>query len=241
VLLPTGEELIKFSCLSAVFTRVGIGNNVKMTTDSQFDDRSQLQDHKDLPDGSAKHTNESTGAAMDMVKRDRFELLSAYLDGEVTAAERKQVEQWLADDPTVQRLYARLLKLRQGIRTIPVPEPQQSLEETVEQVMARLRRRSRLVWFGGGAAVAACVLGALSGLLGGESRLPQMAQKQPIQQAQSAIPTPGVVSSPLMVAINNPVIPIPKTAKSSGENPLNQMEPQSQDVDQDLNIESDIN
>ncbi|MBW4501847.1 MAG: transcriptional regulator [Scytonema hyalinum WJT4-NPBG1] len=212
-----------------------------MTTDSQFDDRSQLQDHKDLPDGSAKHTNESTGAAMDMVKRDRFELLSAYLDGEVTAAERKQVEQWLADDPTVQRLYARLLKLRQGIRTIPVPEPQQSLEETVEQVMARLRRRSRLVWFGGGAAVAACVLGALSGLLGGESRLPQMAQKQPIQQAQSAIPTPGVVSSPLMVAINNPVIPIPKTAKSSGENPLNQMEPQSQDVDQDLNIESDIN
>ncbi len=233
--------MIKFSCLSAVFTRVGIGNNVKMTTDSQFDDRSQLQDHKDLPDGSAKHTNESTGVAMDMVKRDRFELLSAYLDGEVTAAERKQVELWLADDPTVQRLYARLLKLRQGIRTIPVPEPQQSLEETVEQVMARLRRRSKLVWFGGGAAVAACVLGALSGLLGGESRLPQMAQNQPIQQVQSAIPTPGVVSSPLMVAINNPVIPIPKTAKSSGENPLNQMEPQSQDVDQDLNIESDIN
>jgi len=29
---------------------------------------------------------------MDMLKRDRFELLSAYLDGEVTAAERQQVE-----------------------------------------------------------------------------------------------------------------------------------------------------
>jgi len=27
-----------------------------------------------------------------MLKRDRFELLSAYLDGEVTAAERQQVE-----------------------------------------------------------------------------------------------------------------------------------------------------
>lgn len=242
MLLPTGEELIKFSCLSAVFTRVGIGNNVKMSTDSQFDDRSQLQDHKDLPDGSAKHTNESTGAAMDMVKRDRFELLSAYLDGEVTATERKQVEQWLVDDPTVQRLYARLLKLRQGLRTAPVPEPQQSLEKTVEQVMARLRRRSSLVWFGGGAAVAACVISALSGLLtGGESRLPEMAQNEPIQQAQSAMSTPGVMSSPLMVAINNPVIPIPKTAKTSGDNQENQVDPQSQDMEHELNLEYDIN
>jgi len=31
---------------------------------------------------------------MDMLKRDRFELLSAYLDGEVTAAQRQQVEDW---------------------------------------------------------------------------------------------------------------------------------------------------
>jgi hypothetical protein len=107
--------------------------------------------------------------------------------------------------------------------------------------MARLRPRSRLVWFGGGAAVAACVISALSGLLtGGGSRLPQMAQNQPIQQAQSAMPT-AVATSPLMVAINNPVIPIPKTAKASAENPVNQVEPQSQDIEHDLNIEYDIN
>jgi len=43
---------------------------------------------------------------MDMLKRDRFELLSAYLDGEVTAAQRQQVEDWLGNDPEVQ-LYAR--------------------------------------------------------------------------------------------------------------------------------------
>jgi hypothetical protein len=232
VLLPTGEELIKFSCLSAVFTRVGIGNNVKMTTDSQFDDRSQLQDHKDLPDGSAKHTNESTGAAMDMVKRDRFELLSAYLDGEVTAAERRQVEEWLADDPTVQTLYARLLTLRQGLRTLPVPQPQQPVEETVEQVLARLGRRSRLVWVGSGAAIAACVIGAVSGLqLGGESRVPQLAtQSQPTQ------PTPtSVTPSPLMVAINNPVIPIPKAAEATPENPVNKVQPLPQDIENDIN------
>ncbi|MBD0304486.1 MAG: transcriptional regulator, partial [Tolypothrix sp. T3-bin4] len=47
-----------------------------MTTDSQFYDRSPLQLPQDLSDGMANHTNESTGL-MDMVKRDRFELLSA--------------------------------------------------------------------------------------------------------------------------------------------------------------------
>jgi hypothetical protein len=238
VLLPTGEELINFSHLSAVFTRVGIGN-VKMTTDSQFEDRSDLQNHTDLPDGKADHTNESTGA-MDMVKRDRFELLSAYLDGEVTAAERKQVEQWLADDQTVQRLYERLLKLRQGVRTLPVPQPKQSLEETVEQVMARLRYRSRVVWFGGGAAAAAFIVSVLSGLVSGESQMPQLAQNQPTQQAKTVMSTP-VVTSPLKVAINNPVIPIPKAAQASPENPINKVEPQLQDLEFDLNIEYDIN
>jgi negative regulator of sigma E activity len=223
-----------------VFTRVGIGNNVKMTTDSQFDDRSALQHHKDLRGGNTEHTNELTGA-MDMVKRDRFELLSAYLDGEVTAAERKQVERWLAEDATVKRLHARLLKLRQGVRAIPVPEPQQSVEETVEQVMARLRRRPRLVLMAGGAAIAACMISAFSGLLtGGESRLLQLAQNQPTQ-TQSVMSTP-VVASPLRVAINNPVIPIPKTAEASVENlDDKKVEPQSQDIEHEFNIKDYVN
>ena len=84
-------------------TQVGIGNNVKMNTDSQFDKSSYLQLSKNLLERNDKHTNESTGA-MRMMKRDGYELLSAYLDGEVTAAERKQVEEWLANDPTVQSL-----------------------------------------------------------------------------------------------------------------------------------------
>ncbi|MFG6104581.1 hypothetical protein U2F10_20115 [Leptothoe sp. EHU-05/26/07-4] len=51
----------------------------------------------------------------------RFELLSAYLDDEVTAEERKLVAQWLMDDPNTQQMYQRLLMLRQAIRTAPVP------------------------------------------------------------------------------------------------------------------------
>lgn len=55
---------------------------------------------------SQKHQKNSFGdspdpccGARDMEKRDRFELLSAYLDGEVSATERKQVEDWLQPTP----------------------------------------------------------------------------------------------------------------------------------------------
>lgn len=204
-----------------------------MTTDSQFYDRSPLQLPHDLSDGMANHTNESTGL-MDMVKRDRFELLSAYLDGEVIAPERRQVEEWLANDASVQCLYARLLKLRQGLRTLPVPAAQQSPEATVQQVLTRLRRRSRLNWMAGSAAVAACVIGAVSGLVPIGSRAPQLAQRpqtEPIQTSSASIIPP----SPLMVGLNNPVIEIPKAALASPENPIYPLQPQGDDSKQEIN------
>ena len=43
-----------------------------------------------------------------MQKRDCFELLSAYLDGEVTATERKQVEEWFSTDTSVKCLYKKI-------------------------------------------------------------------------------------------------------------------------------------
>ncbi|MEH1938594.1 MAG: transcriptional regulator [Nostoc sp.] len=205
-----------------------------MTTDSQFFDRSPLQLPQDLPDEMAKHTNESTGL-MDMVKRDRFELLSAYLDGEVTAIERRQVEEWLANDASVQCLYARLLKLRQGLRTLPVPTAQQSPEARVQQVLTRLRRRSRLNWMLGGAAVAACVIGAVSGLVPGlGSRTPQLAQRPQIEPIQTSSVS-MVPPSPLMVGLNNPVIEIPKAAVASPENSIYRVQPQRHDPKQDIN------
>ena len=205
-----------------------------MTTDSQFYDRSRWQISQDLADGMAKHTNESTGAMEDMVKRDRFELLSAYLDGEVTAAERRQVEEWLANDASVKCLYARLLKLRQGLQAMPVPAPEQPLEKTVQHVMARLRRRSQLAWAFGGAAVAACVIGSLAGIIpGGDTKPLQMAQQriEPIQQT----PEPAAVEgSPLMVALNNPVVEIPK-AVTSPTKPNHHHKPKQGDWQQNIN------
>jgi anti-sigma factor RsiW len=206
-----------------------------MTTDSQFDDYSRWQLRRNLPDEMVKHTNKSTGA-IDMVKRDRFELLSAYLDGEVTAAERRQVEEWLADDAAVQSLYARLLKLRQGLLNLPIPESQQSPETTVNQVLKRLRRRSQLAWTFGGAAIAACVIGAVSGLLpNGESMTPQLAQQPQVEPKQTTKVAVVVPASPLMVALNNPVIEIPKAAVAAPEKPVSLKQSKSKQSDQNIN------
>ncbi len=160
---------------------------------------------RDLP---AIHTGyaKPTGV-MDRCQRDRFELLSAFLDGEVTAAERKEVEEWLAKDVEMQRLYARLLKLRQGIRTLPTPTEQQPVEQTVQQVFTRIdRRRSRRFALWGGTAIAALFVGALSGILTDRSSL-QIAGLQPVPEA----------SETLMVALNSPVIEIPKAAVAAPE------------------------
>ncbi|NJL11167.1 MAG: transcriptional regulator [Calothrix sp. SM1_7_51] len=157
-----------------------------MNTDSQFEDSSQKRVNFDSLSKNAISTNELTGDKH-MEKRDRFELLSAYLDGEVTAAERKQVEEWLASDPSVQNLHRRLLSLRQGLRSIPIPQSQLPVEDTVKQVMTKLRRRSQRTWALRGAAVAACLIGAVSGLLLNNSRETlQFAQKTPSNRHQLA-------------------------------------------------------
>jgi hypothetical protein len=211
-----------------------------MNTDSQFYDRSHSQLPPDVSDGMANHTNESTGD-MDIEKRDclghseadRFELLSAYLDGEVTSIERRQVEEWLATDASVKCLYQRLLKLRQGLKTIPLPAGQHSPEDTFQQVWKRLRYRSQLAWIVGGAAVAACFIGTISGLIPGSTSKMQLAQQQikPIvATTQPAVPAP-----PLMVALNNPVIEIPKTAVAFPKTTVNPAHTQPTDTEHDIN------
>lgn len=167
-----------------------------MTADSNSPINTNPDFKTHLLANNTSEVNQSIGT-MDMLKRDRFELLSAYLDGEVTAAERRQVEDWLANDPDSQRLYGRLLKLRMGVQTIPVPAAQQPVEQTIEQVYQRMHRRSRrstVVW--GGSAIAALVIGAISTVL-------------PTRQFLQIAKLPAQIE-PLMVALNDPVVEIPK-------------------------------
>lgn len=139
------------------------------------------------------------------IQRDRFELLSAYLDGEVTAAERRQIETWLDTDIKTQRLYTRLLMLRQSLQMLPIERSEQSVEQLVSQVTQRIERRPRrLVW--GGLAIAAVFIGALFGTMPRETYIPSI--------ANSLSPSNAVPSDGLMIALNRPPIEIPKATIS---------------------------
>ncbi len=155
----------------------------------------------------------SSSRALDVMHRDRFELLSAYLDGEVTADERRQVEDWLTHDPTMQRLHERLLKLRQSFQAMPVPiSDERSIERTVDSVLARVERRPRRAVLWGGIAIAAVAIGAVSSVfLGDHSPVPQLAQA-PKESTQP--PVNDSPSEPLLVALDKPLISIPATSSS---------------------------
>ncbi len=54
-----------------------------------------------------------------MNEESREELLSAYLDDELSAAERARVEAWLAEDAEYRRLYDELASLRTDLQSLP--------------------------------------------------------------------------------------------------------------------------
>ncbi|MEB3356082.1 MAG: zf-HC2 domain-containing protein [Synechococcales bacterium] len=177
--------------------------------------------------------------ALDNLKRDRFELLSAYLDGEVTAEERRQVKQWLESDPSIQCLYARLLKLRRTMQTMPIPVSPQSTEQTVEQVCNKIaQRRHRKTWAWGGAAIAALFVATFSSNIPGlelATNWYNNPEEEAIADTETADPDglQGLTISPetslpvaeeataiipenaLMISVDQPLIPIPKAPVSS--------------------------
>lgn len=146
---------------------------------------------------------------MDSLKRDpeawptanRFQLISAYVDGEVTSAERSEVQQLLATDPDAKRLYNRLVMLRQAFRTMPVPPTEQPAQELAQQVFSKIdRRRNKRKFVWGGAALAAMFVGAVSMILpNGSSPDLKMAEQ----------------TEPLRIAVNRPLLEIPKAPVSS--------------------------
>ncbi|NJO46621.1 MAG: hypothetical protein HC835_13875 [Oscillatoriales cyanobacterium RM2_1_1] len=84
------------------------------------------------------------------IERSRYELLSAYLDQETTAAERHQVEQWLAEDPELGATYRQWLRLRSQWQTMPTPSPGATPTVLTHQVFKKLHRRTQrtLIWSG---------------------------------------------------------------------------------------------
>jgi anti-sigma factor RsiW len=137
---------------------------------------------------------------------ERFELLSAYLDGEATASERQQVQTWLATDPAFAKQYRQMQRMQQAISAIPVPSRDRSATQLADAVFTKIesrRTRNKMRWIGGGAIVATLMtaLAGLGGLFGTNNSQLQMANK-------------ANTPAPLMVALNDPILLIP--AKDEG-------------------------
>lgn len=140
-----------------------------------------------------------------------FELLSAYLDGEVSPSERQQVQNWLASDPEVKKLYKRLQKLRNGFQNLPTPQPEYSAQDLSKSVFAQIdrERKIRKRWLWGGGAITAIFVAAVGSIFS-ESNTPVF---QFVQQQKEE-------TESLMIALNRPLIDIPAENQAEETEPL---------------------
>lgn len=164
---------------------------------------------------------------------EKFELLSAYLDGEVSLAERKQVEDWLASDAELKHIYQQMLALQGGLKSMPAAPPTMPTEQLVNQVMKRLDQQhqsKRWIWGGLGAATTILV-GALSGLLAGnQNGTLQMVQQPTSQPSSVTMPQPvnsatvamrtgeSANAKALMIVLERPPVAIPAVPVSTRSN-----------------------
>jgi len=128
----------------------------------------------------------------------RFELLSAYVDHEVTNAEKFQVEEWLAKDPNYYKQYQQLLKIKRLLVDLPIPTSQKHGCQ-VARVMAKIEQRSqrRLAW---GGAIAAIIISTIGSVLAiNASNKWQVANQTENTEEQ------------LILAMEKPIIPIPQS------------------------------
>ena len=152
------------------------------------------QQFPDLPD--APHAVPTTQVS----PVDRFQLLSAYLDNQVTPQERRQVQAWIDTDFQFKRAYLNLLRLQQAIAQLPGPPPSISATALSQRVLAQIDRENRCQrrWYWGGITVA--VMLAMIAPFGWDP-------------LKTLIPTPhqAWVNSPepLMIALNQPLFEVP--------------------------------
>jgi len=142
----------------------------------------------------------------------RFELLSAYIDGEVTRDEEELVEKWLSDDVNFRRLYQQQLKLRQLLIELPVPVAANSsvkaeTEVMVNRVFAEIDKRSqRRKWKMAGIGLAAATVVGIFGSIFTINTSPQFS---PVTNNIS--PTAPIAEEPVLIAMEEPLVPLPKS------------------------------
>ena len=145
--------------------------------------------------------------------QERFELLSAYIDGEVTNTEEQLVEQWLSDDVDFRRIYQHQLKLRQLLIDLPVPVSSSVKAETnvmIDRVFAEIDKRSqRRKWKLAGIGVA---MAAVVGIFGSMFTFNSSPQFSPVANSFKSLKVPATVTEePILIAMEEPLVPLPKS------------------------------
>ncbi|ACB53489.1 conserved hypothetical protein [Crocosphaera subtropica ATCC 51142] len=133
---------------------------------------------------------------------ERFELLSAYMDGELTAQERKQVQQWLDSDPEFHHLYKQLLRVQRETTTISVPESSVSVDNLSQGVFDTIDRQDRRKrgLIASGIGIAAVIVGSIAHISLQDGLLPRYARTHGESEA-------------LTIALNRPAVEIPPTLR----------------------------
>jgi anti-sigma factor RsiW len=151
------------------------------------------------------------------IDTDRFELLSAYLDGELTPEERHQVQYWLDNDPQFKQMYHRLLRLHQGMQNMDASRNNASSEQLCDRIFLQIDRqqkRRKFKMYARGT-IAALFTASVFGFWTNGDWLSQQAQldRSVLNVAKSS--QDNSASKPLMVAVtlDKPAVNIPKLDK----------------------------
>lgn len=144
-----------------------------------------------------------------------YELLSAYVDGEATPAERRQVQQRLDIDRQYKATYLQMMQLRSRLHSIPAPKNTEPAEQLAGAVFNRVERRNSLMVVSGGGAIAALFLAVLASWAptgGGGTLLAQLnrVESEPLQIALNEPLLPIVNPEAVSLTIDQPLIVIPK-------------------------------
>lgn len=186
--------------------------------------------HSTSPHGISRNTTMQGFSSL--LPRDRFELLSAYLDGELSALERQQVESWLTQDSEVQQLYRRLLTLRQGFQGVAeLSPPMQGTIETdrlVANIFDTVEQADRHRWFWRVGPAAAALVGVCTGIWFSSQRswVPQMVQ----EPAPAAAPATVNPAPSLAIALDEPIMEFDFSATENTPETPETPETRSQDL-----------
>ena len=148
------------------------------------------------------------------MKQEKFELISAYLDGEVTPSQCREVEGLLETDPVARHLYQRLLQLHSKFQKMPIAPTLEPVDKTIERVLEKVDRRSRRYFVLVGSAVAGLCIAVISGFISTtRSPVVKLANIPDSQIAQIALNKPVIeIVNPdnVILTVNEPLLQIPQ-------------------------------